>query len=98
MSLKLCIHRLYDGTCSWCTDLKINSAGQEIKHYRARGEYAVTEGFKICSYCKKEKAIAEFSKDKYKLDGKKYFCKACEHQIYLERKNEIQIKNFNSIL
>ena len=52
---------------------------------------------KICSHCKVEKSVEEFSKDNSREDKLRYWCKDCEsahHKEYYEQhKEEIKEKN-----
>jgi cupin superfamily acireductone dioxygenase involved in methionine salvage len=53
-------------------------------------------GFKTCPQCKKIKNVAEFCKDKYKVDKLKSICKECQKEIdkkqYI-RDREKELKN-----
>ncbi|HMK59257.1 MAG TPA: HNH endonuclease [Nitrososphaeraceae archaeon] len=42
---------------------------------------------KICSICKTEKKLEEFTRDKYKKDSKKSRCKECVRKNYCEKSN-----------
>lgn len=44
--------------------------------------------YKICTKCKKEKPLSEFSKDKSKKDGLKFWCKSCDKQWRENNKDE----------
>ena len=45
---------------------------------------------KICSKCKIEKEVNEFSKDRQKNDGLRYYCKKCDKKYYQENKEHIK--------
>ena len=44
---------------------------------------------KICTKCKKDKSISEFSKDKNSLDGMCYYCKDCAKEYHKNNKEKI---------
>jgi len=50
---------------------------------------------KICTKCRKEKPLSEFSIDKKKKDGFRTSCKECNHNYYLENKEKINLSHKN---
>lgn len=63
---------------------------QEKRPYYGGGHPVVAiseDGRRICSRCKRAKSRDEYSKNKNKADGLDARCKACRHEIYLERRN-----------
>lgn len=50
---------------------------------------------KICTSCKIEKEISNFSIDKKKKDGFRTRCKECHHNYYLENKEKINLSHKN---
>lgn len=57
---------------------------------------------KVCTTCKIEKEITEFSKDKHQIDGYTHSCKLCRNKRYndwaKENKNKVQERNAKSWL
>src|SRR5678816_3039601 len=41
---------------------------------------------KICTFCKEEKTLDEFGRDKRQKDGLHYYCKACTKNIRIAHK------------
>ena len=47
---------------------------------------------KLCSACKIEKDILEFSKNSFRKDGYQQLCKACQKEYYENNKEHILCK------
>ena len=53
-------------------------------------------GMKYCPHCKEERPIAEFSKDKSKVDGLKQFCKKYQQEQDMKLRNTRKEKHLKS--
>ena len=47
------------------------------------------KGTKVCSRCKRELPISEFTKDKSRVDGLQNYCKGCNKKYYEDNKENI---------
>lgn len=56
---------------------------------------------KICSNCKKEKSLKDFSKARKSKDGLRYWCRECESKKFrgwwLESRYGITVKDYNEM-
>lgn len=73
--------------CNQCEEKRIRQRNLNGLETRLSAEYK-SPRTKICSVCKQEKQMGEFSKHSYSSDGYKGECKQCRSQSYYQRSSQ----------
>jgi hypothetical protein len=50
-------------------------------------------GMRVCSKCKEEKELSDFTRDISSKDGLRYSCRDCGREYYLSRKNNTSVRS-----
>jgi hypothetical protein len=80
-------------SCKVCLKEKLKERGKEYKKedYKIKNELLINEGRKICSKCKEEKYLTEFSTSKKVKCGYNAHCKGCDSKrvrVYIKKDTE----------
>jgi 5-methylcytosine-specific restriction endonuclease McrA len=78
-----CDVRYHDGYYPWCMDCRLDYQRAYRQKQRDSRPKKQPSDTKKCTKCGTEKPLADYSKTKNGLHGRKSFCKACDHVKYL---------------
>lgn len=86
--------------CKICVNLKAKKQADKFGERRlAAGDAAAASGVhKVCSRCGRLKPVAQFSRNRYSLNGRQMYCKQCVKVVNaLYKDRNVQDKFLNSI-